>query len=67
MPVPLADLEQLTLDGTRHPSRTTPWPQAARFAAKVVADPRPEGCSYWTRAIGDDGVHVTAAGAILFG
>ncbi len=60
VPVPLADLEladveQLTLDGTPTPVPHHAVVEAARFTAKVVADPGPGGCSYWVGAIGDDG------------
>jgi hypothetical protein len=49
------DADQLTLDG--RPAREARYDQleAARFHAKVVADPRPGGCHYWTGAIGSDG------------
>jgi hypothetical protein len=53
--VQLAGLEQLTLDGTPPPPAHHSVVEAARFTAKVVADPRPGGCAYWIGAIGDDG------------
>jgi hypothetical protein len=47
---------QLTLDGSpvRLPDAAE-QAEAARFFAKVVADPRPGGCRHWIGAIGDDG------------
>ena len=48
--------QQLTLDGSRpRSSRMAAEEEAARFFAKVVADPRPGGCEHWVGALGADG------------
>ena len=43
---------QLALDGFRPEPAQHAEAEAARFAAKVVADPRPGGCAHWIGAIG---------------
>jgi hypothetical protein len=50
-----ADPEQLTVDGAPAAVPHHAAVEAARFAAKVVVDPRPGGCHYWVGAIGSDG------------
>ena len=46
---------QLTLAGFGPAPPRPADVELARFAAKVVGDPRPGGCAHWVGAIGDDG------------